>query len=98
MKVEEIKLVSVEEKTLTGFKCDACGKVHEGHVYPSDWYHFLIINSWSTADDDESFGDVCSAECYLVEVEKGIKNDNQVSGMQKNFAKKIVALLNSKYL
>lgn len=103
MKLTEYKEVTRKENVTIGYKCDNCGKIHNGSELPNDWHEFSAYhNSWgndSCESTERYMG--CSPECYAKLFQKAVEEfenyrDAVIDDFEIAFAKKLSIFLNSK--
>lgn len=102
MKLTEVQeLTSLKEVTI-GYKCDNCGKIHNGASIPDDWHDFSgHHNSWGNdSRDSYEFYTSCSPECYGKLLKKAVEEfsgycDAIVDGFEIDFAKRMSIFLNT---
>ena len=81
------------------YKCDVCGKKHEGKVQPESW-HTIRLNGMSFLNMNET-NQVCSSGCYTVKLKEILdeKMDMEildVDGFTPQFARELVKFIKNK--
>jgi hypothetical protein len=97
MDIQETKVITEVKTVIVGYKCDNCGKIHNGD-FPDEWHHFSSHhNEWGNDSiDSYEYYDVCSPECYVdkltdvVESEMSGIHNGDVDGMKIQFARRMV--------
>ena len=101
MKIRETKEVTEKRVVTIGYKCDNCGKIHNGD-FPEDWHEFSgHHNSWGNDScDSYEYYMACSPECFAKLLQQAVKefenyDDAEINGYQIEFAKRMVSFLNA---
>jgi len=102
MDIKETKEVKEVKSVTVGYKCNNCGKVHNGD-FPDEWHHFSSHNNDLENDSILSYKyyDVCSPECYVekltevVECKMSCIYDGEVDNMEIQFARRMVEYFKS---
>jgi len=102
MKITEYKEVTQREKVTIGYKCDNCGKIHNGNSMPDDWHEFSgEHNSWGNDSRDSCVHyTACSPECYAKLLHRAVEEfeefwDAEIDYFTIDFAKRMSVFLNA---
>nr|AKH47509.1 hypothetical protein [uncultured marine virus] len=91
MRLTEKQTISYIGDVVIGYKCDNCGKLHNGEELPINWHEFLV-SKYSYSESEEVY--VCSPECYISKIKKCVKNNNfEIGGFELDFAKLLIEIL-----
>ena len=103
MKITEYKEVTQRKEVTIGYKCDSCGKIHNGSYKPDNWHSFSGSHGEWGNDSIDSFKYymVCSAACYVSMLNVAIKeyddyNSAQIDYFTIEFAKELQSFIKLK--
>ena len=105
MVITEIKQVTENKKVTVGYKCNHCGKIHNGSDIPDDWHEFNSHhNSWGNDSvDSYEYYLACSPKCYAKLLKEAVDeysgcdyDEVEISGFSLEFAKQLSESLNSR--
>lgn len=97
MEIREYKEVTENKNVTIGYKCDSCGKVHNGIEFPDDWYIFYAFCNNQYNDFSEKYM-VCSPECYVNELKNSVEDfeymgNSKIDNFSINFTKKLLEFI-----
>lgn len=92
-------VVTVKQLKTVDVECNVCGKL-AGTPDPDGWHHMNHHHDGWGSESSETYEnfDVCSIECFAMQIERSIDEvggeyGSEISGMNVEFAKKLLDVL-----